>query len=93
MQQDQIRAIKRAIRAKKELEGAANDREERIKQKKAEIEARPNPFLRELDFCDDLIAYCNKLKVLKGLAEPSTEEEAKDVEKKLISASTQFELD
>jgi hypothetical protein len=54
---------------------------------------RPNPFLREIETCDDLVAYCNKLKVQFGLMEQSSEEMAKNTEKAMISAYSQQDID
>lgn len=42
-------------------------KKERIEARKQALLDRPNPYLREIDTCEHLIAYCQKLKVLSGL--------------------------
>jgi len=37
------------------------------------MEDRPSPNQKEIDICDDLIKYCNKLKAQAGLMAPSSE--------------------
>ena len=41
---------------------------ERIEARKQALLDRPNPYQKEIDICEHLIAYCNKLKVITGLA-------------------------
>ena len=38
---------------------------------------RPNPYEKEIETCDHLIAYMNKLKVVTGLMQPEADEQAK----------------
>ena len=54
-----------------------DDRQKRIEQKKLDIESRPNPHQKEIETCEDLIKYCNKLKVKAGLMPPTSEQVAK----------------
>jgi len=35
---------------------------------------RANPFQKEIDTCEHLIAYCNKLKIIHGLVNPAHED-------------------
>lgn len=39
----------------------------RIEERKQALLDRPNPYEREIETCDHLIAYCHKLKVMTGL--------------------------
>lgn len=59
--------------------------EDRIAKKRAEIMNRPNPYQKEIDTCDHLITYCQKLKVQQGLVQPTSEELAKEVEQQMIT--------
>uniref|UniRef100_A0A7S3CIP3 Uncharacterized protein n=1 Tax=Strombidium rassoulzadegani TaxID=1082188 RepID=A0A7S3CIP3_9SPIT len=93
VQCEEIRHIKRMINEQKRLKGALDDKEERISKKRAEIQSRPNPYTKEIETCDSLIAYCNKLKVQKGMIEPSQEEVAKSVQKNIISGYSKQDID
>lgn len=57
------------------------DREARnkaiIEERKQALLDRPNPYHREIETCEHLIGYCNRLKVISGLAQPAPEEQVK----------------
>jgi hypothetical protein len=38
------------------------------------LKDRSNPYQKEVDTCDHLIAFCNKLKVIHGLINPAHED-------------------
>mgnify|MGYP001485130041 CR=1 FL=1 len=61
--------------------------------KQAEIESRDNPKAKEIETCDNLIKYCNKLKIQLGLVEPSSEEVAKKTETEMINQFNKTDLD
>jgi chromosome segregation ATPase len=46
----------------------------RIEERKQALLDRPNPYEKEIETCDHLIAYMNKLKVLTGLVQPEADE-------------------
>jgi len=50
------------MRSQKDISAASEDKRQRIANKKAEIENRENPKQKEIETCDDLIKYCNKLR-------------------------------
>jgi hypothetical protein len=47
----------------RKLTGQQDNKNEKREKLKAEIEGRENPKTREIATCENLIAYCNKLKV------------------------------
>jgi len=49
-------------------------KQERIEARKQALLDRPNPYSREMETCEHLIAYCNRLKVLNGLNQPGADE-------------------
>jgi hypothetical protein len=42
---------------------------------------RPNPYNKEIDTCDHLIAYCNRLKIQHGLVHVQNDESLKEEKK------------
>lgn len=72
------------INQQKRLKAARDEKDDRIKKKRQEIENTPNPHLKEIETCEHLIQYCHKLKVEKGLVQASSEEVAAKTEKEMI---------
>lgn len=64
-------------------------KKERIAQRKQEMLDRPNPYAREIETCEHLIGYCNRLKVISGLAQPTSDEAAKLEQKNIDSQLNQ----
>jgi len=58
------------------------NRKKRIEEKIQSLKDRSNPYQKEVDTCDHLIAYCNKLKVVHGLINPAHEDIAQNVTQK-----------
>ena len=85
LQNDKIRHIKGMINQQKKLNGVIVDKEDRIAKKREEIENRVNPHLKEIETCEHLLQYCNKLKAQCGLNAPSSEQVAKSTEKEMIN--------
>lgn len=85
VQNDRIRYIKGLINAQKRLNMVVNDKAERIEKKKIDLENRPNPNLREVETCDQLIQYCIRLKGQYGLIPPTEEEVAEKTQKEEIN--------
>jgi hypothetical protein len=52
-------------------------KQERIEQRKQALLDRPNPYGREMEVCEHLIGYCNRLKVITGVAQPGVDEQVK----------------
>lgn len=65
------------------------DREEgkkrRIEERKQALLDRPNPYEREIETCDHLIGYCNKLKLITGLVQAPVDEQLKQEQKAIVS--------
>lgn len=57
-----IRHVRGMMARQKELQAQQEERTKRIEQKKADIDATPNPLTVEIETCQDLIKYCQKLK-------------------------------
>lgn len=62
------------------LSGKNEDKQARKEKLQADIENRQNPKLKEIETCEGLIVFCNKLKQRQGLVPPSSEEVAKKLE-------------
>lgn len=90
---EKVKWIKTMKSQQNRLKQAQNEKEERIRKKRAELENRPNPYLKEIDTCEHLIQYCNRLKVQFGLAQPTTEEVAKETQKEMISEHSRKEIE
>ena len=69
----------------KRLHGQNQDKQARKEKLQQEIENRQNPKLREIETCESLIVFCNKLKVKQGLVPPSSEDVAKKLENDSIN--------
>jgi len=84
IEQNEIYHIERMAKDKQRL----IDREERkvklIEERKQRLKDRPNPFEKEIDTCEHLIATCTKLKVRHGLME-EREATVIEVEKVILS--------
>jgi hypothetical protein len=46
---------------------------------------RPNPYIKEIETCDHLIAYCNRLKVQHGLVLVQNTESLKEEKKNILT--------
>jgi len=92
VQVDEIRHIKRLMGQQRRLREAKDDKQERIQKKKVEIEDRSNPYIKEIETCEHLMAYCNKLRSQFGLVGPTNEEVAKKIEKDMIYEYNQADI-
>ena len=70
-----------------------DERKKRIDQKKAELDARPNPYTKEIETCQDLIKYCQKLKQQAGLVPPTSEEVAVAAQASFHAEQSRAELE
>jgi len=52
-----------------------------IEARKQALADRSNPYEKEIDICEHLIAYCNKLKARAGILEAPAEEVFKEEQK------------
>jgi hypothetical protein len=59
-------------------------KEERLTVRKQALADRPNPFQKEIDTCERLIAYCELLKKRLGL-QGQTDEVIKEEQKQIIN--------
>lgn len=62
IQNNKIRWIRGLRNQKKGLEAVAGDRQDRIDKKREEIANSTNPNEKQIEVCDHLLKYCNKLK-------------------------------
>ena len=83
LQNDKIRWIRGLRNQKKSIESESADRQERIAKKRDEIANSTNPNEKQVETCDHLIKYCNKLKKDSGLAPASSEEVAKQLDSEM----------
>lgn len=83
--EDQEQKYAEWIRSTKEKKvKREQERLKRIDEIKQQLRDRPNPYEKEIETCEHLIAYFNKLKVLNGLGEEK-EQSILDVEKSMQS--------
>ena len=75
-QQEMIAALKMLYAQKKRHSSQADERQRRIDARKAEIEGRGNPNVKKIATCNELINYCQRLKVKAGLVQPTADEVA-----------------
>jgi hypothetical protein len=59
-------------------------KQKKIEERKQALADRANPYKREIETCDHLIALCGKMKVQFGLAQDPSET-TQDVQKQLLS--------
>ena len=85
LQNDKVRWIKGMINQQKRIVQAKDEKEDRIQKKRQELDATPNPNLKEIETCAHLLQYCNKLKIQQGLVPASSEEVAAKIEKESIN--------
>lgn len=85
LQNDKVRHIKQMISQKKRMVEERENMKERIEKKKSELDSRMNPNTKEIETCEHLIQYCNRLKVQQGLVPPSNEEVARKTQYDMIS--------
>jgi len=93
LQNDRTRWIKGYLNQQKRLTQAQDEKEERIKRKRAELENRENPHAKEIATCDHLVAYCNTLKKNLGLMPATSEEVAKKTETELINEYNRVDIE
>jgi chromosome segregation ATPase len=77
IENDQIKHFEHLARVKEGLINREKAKQERIAVRKQALADRPNPFLKELETCERLIAYCELLKKKVGLG-GQTEESIKE---------------
>lgn len=77
MEQDQIKHAEWIAREKQKLTEREESKKARIEAKKQALLDRPNPYEKEIDTCNQLIGYCQKLKYKYGLVELEGEEAIK----------------
>jgi len=58
LQNDKVRWLKGLINQQKKLNMAQSEKQDRIAKKRAEINERPNPYIKEIDTCEHLVGYC-----------------------------------
>ena len=75
------------------LNGDNEDKQARKEKLQNEIENRQNPKLKEIETCEQLIVFCNKLKAKQGLMAPSNEEVAKKIESDSINDYNKQDID
>lgn len=91
-QKKEIDQIEFLTRQKEKVVSRAEGQKKRIEERKQALLDRPNPFQKEIEICEDLIANCHRLRVMAGLAE-AREATLEDLEKKLINEMAIQDLD
>ena len=74
IENDQIRHAEWISNQKQRLIEKEEYKKKRIEERKKALEDRPNPYQKEIDTCEHLIAFCNKLKVQYGTADTTSED-------------------
>lgn len=77
LEKDEIYHAEWIVKEKNRLIEREQAKIRRIEERKQALLDRPNPYEKEIETCDHLIAYLNKLKVLTGLMQPEADEHAK----------------
>ena len=71
-----IQELKMQYAQKRRLTGQAQERQRRIDQRRADIDSRTNPYTKQIETCEELIAYCNRVKAKAGMVEMTDAEKA-----------------
>ena len=74
LERDEIYQQEWIVKQKQRILDNEKYRLEKIESRKQALLDRPHPYQKEIDTCEHLIAYCNKLKVLTGLVQAPVEE-------------------
>lgn len=74
IQKDEISHAEWIKRQKEQLAEREKEKAERVAARKQALLDRPNPYLKEIETCEHLIGYCNKLKVLTGMIQVPVDE-------------------
>ena len=69
IEQDQIRHGEYIAKAKQRLQDKAEEKKKRLEERKQEAAERVNPYEREIEICDHIIAYLNRKKIEGGLVQ------------------------
>lgn len=84
IENDEIKHFEHLARVKETLLNREKAKQERMEARKQALADRPNPFLKELETCERLIAYCELLKKKVGLG-GQTDESIKEEQKLIIN--------
>lgn len=85
LQADKMRYLKGMYNQQKKMKQVVTEKADRIEKKREEIKNRPNPYQKEIDTCDHLVLYCQRLRAQHGLVPATSEEVAKKIEKDSIN--------
>lgn len=85
IQKDEISHAEWIKRQKEQLVEREKEKAERIAARKQAMLDRPNPYLKEIETCEHLIGYCNKLKVLTGMVQVPVDEQIKEEQKQIMN--------
>lgn len=69
LEADEIYHKEQVARRKQQLVEREEYRKKIIEERKQQMQDRPNPYEKEIETCDHLIAYMNRLKAQLGLAD------------------------
>jgi len=62
VEKEEIRNVEFAVRRKEKLVKDEEYKKKREEERMAELAARPNPYVDEIENCDFLARYCKKIK-------------------------------
>ena len=91
-QKEEIMHIEWMIKQKARVVEMDNEKKEIDKERQAQIQNMPHPYMREIDMCDQLKVYCHNLKVKNGLVADSAQV-AREVDAELRKNETKEKLD
>lgn len=77
IERDELHLADYIAREKQRLIDREQYKKERIEAKKQALLDRPNPYQREIETCEHLIGYCNRLKVITGIATAAPDDHAR----------------
>lgn len=77
----------------RKLTDIAQNKNSKREKMMEQISKMENPKAREMDICENLIGYCNKMKIQLGLAAPNSEEVAKKTETEMINEYNKTDLE
>jgi hypothetical protein len=84
IQKDEVNHIEWMTRQKQYFIDREENRKKRIEERKQMLKDRSNPYEKEIETCDHLIAFCNKLKIQHGLAEAPGQDDIKNTQKEFL---------
>jgi len=77
-EKDEINQIEWMAREKQKIIDREENKKKRIEERKQMLKDRPNPYEKEIETCEHLISFCNRVKLRHGLGDTTNDDELKD---------------